>query len=146
MFYHGILFFSQIRIWIIVERAQLLPLNSLQVLIRCANPSIWYGLTHKFVTTLLEHTPHVVLHVFTLQAESSLQFQNQALAKSGVSGINFFKKDDQKAYPEVAPHCPISGYIRCVRCKSVVVPASGRRGGAIALSDLARVVHTNKVT
>jgi hypothetical protein len=29
----------------------------------------------------------VVLHVFALQAESSLQFQNQALAKSGASGI-----------------------------------------------------------
>jgi hypothetical protein len=29
----------------------------------------------------------VVPHVFALQAESSLQFQNQAVAKSGASGI-----------------------------------------------------------
>jgi hypothetical protein len=53
---------------------------------------------------------------------------------------------DQKAYLDVAPHYPLSGYIRHVGSKSVVVPASGRRGGAIAPSDLARVVHTNEVT
>jgi hypothetical protein len=56
------------------------------------------------------------------------------------------KKDDQKAYPEVAPHCPLSGYIHRIGCKSAVIPASGRRGGAIALSDLARVVHMDEVT
>jgi hypothetical protein len=54
MFYHRILFISQIRIWTIMERAQLLPLERLQVLIRCANPSIWYSLTHKAMSTLLE--------------------------------------------------------------------------------------------
>jgi hypothetical protein len=56
------------------------------------------------------------------------------------------KKDDQKAYQEVPPHCPLSGSIRRVRSKSVVVPASGRSGGAIAPSDLARVVHKDEVT
>jgi hypothetical protein len=56
------------------------------------------------------------------------------------------KKDDRKAYPEVTPHCPLSGYIRRVRSKSLVDPASGRRGGVIAMSGLARVVHTDEVT
>jgi hypothetical protein len=56
------------------------------------------------------------------------------------------KKNDWKTYPEVAPHCPLSGPIHHIGCKSVVVPASGRRDGAIALSDLARVVHMDKVT
>jgi hypothetical protein len=56
------------------------------------------------------------------------------------------KKDDRKAYPKVAPHCPLSGYIHHVGSKSVVVPASGTRGGAIAPSDLASVVHTDEVT
>jgi hypothetical protein len=55
------------------------------------------------------------------------------------------KKDDQKGYPEFAAHCPLSDSIRRVVSKSVVGPASGRRGGAIALSDLARVVHTDEV-
>jgi hypothetical protein len=39
------------------------------------------------MSTLLEHTPRVVLHVFALEAESSLQFQNQAVAKSSALGI-----------------------------------------------------------
>jgi hypothetical protein len=56
------------------------------------------------------------------------------------------KKGDQKTYPKVAPHCPLSGSIRHVESKSIVIPASGRRGGAIALNDLARVVHTDEVT
>jgi hypothetical protein len=56
------------------------------------------------------------------------------------------KKNDRKAYPEVASHCPLSGYIRRVGSKSIVIPANGRRGGAIAPSDLARVVHTDEVT
>jgi hypothetical protein len=56
------------------------------------------------------------------------------------------KTDDRKTYPEVAPHCPLSDYISHVGCKSVVVPTSGRRGGAIAPSDLVRVVHTDEVT
>jgi hypothetical protein len=56
------------------------------------------------------------------------------------------KKEDRKAYPEVTPHYPLSGYIRRVGCKSVVVLASGKRGGAIAPSDLARVVLTDEVT
>jgi hypothetical protein len=55
------------------------------------------------------------------------------------------KKDDQKAYPEVAPHCPLEVSICCVGSKSVVGPASGRRVGAIAPTDLARVVYTHKV-
>jgi hypothetical protein len=46
-------------------------------------------LTHKLVSTLLEHTPRMVPHVFALQAESSLQFPNQAVAKSGALGIKF---------------------------------------------------------
>jgi hypothetical protein len=96
------------------------------------------------MSTLLEHTPHVVLHAFALQAELSLQFQNQAM--SGVSGDKTLKKGDQKPYLEVAPYYPLSGSIRHVRSKSVVVPASGRRGGAIASSDLTKVVHTDEVT
>jgi hypothetical protein len=56
------------------------------------------------------------------------------------------KKGDQKAYPEVAPHCPLSGYIHRVGSKSIVILASGRRGGAIALGDLAKVVHMDEVT
>jgi hypothetical protein len=44
-------------------------------------------LTHELRRNLLEHTPRMVPHVFTLQVESSLQFQNQALAKSSASGI-----------------------------------------------------------
>jgi hypothetical protein len=56
------------------------------------------------------------------------------------------KKGDQKAYPEVAPHCALSGYICHVGIKSIVVPASGRRGGAIFLSDLNRVVNMDEVT
>jgi hypothetical protein len=96
------------------------------------------------VSTLLKHTPRMVPHVFALQEESSLQVQNQA--KSGASGDTTLKKGDRKAYPKVAPHCPFSGSICHVRSKSVVIPASGRRGGAIALSDLATVVHTDEVT
>jgi hypothetical protein len=74
-----------------------------------------------------------------------------AISKSSSSKVRCardktLKKDDRKAYPEVAPHCPLSGPIRRVRCKSIVIPASGRTDGAIALSDLARVVHTDKVT
>jgi hypothetical protein len=56
------------------------------------------------------------------------------------------KKDDRKAYLEVAPHYPLSSSIRHIRSKSIVIPASGRRGGAIAPSDLASVVHTDEVT
>jgi hypothetical protein len=51
-----------------------------------------------------------------------------------------------KKLSEVAPHYPLSVSIHRVRSKSVVGPASGRRAGAIALSDLARVVHTHAVT
>jgi hypothetical protein len=74
-----------------------------------------------------------------------------AISKSSSSKVRCardktLKKDDRKAYPEVTPHCPLSSFIHHVRSKSVVVPASGRRGGAIALSDLARVVHTDVVT
>jgi hypothetical protein len=96
------------------------------------------------VSTLLEQTPRVVPYVFALQVESSLQFQNQA--KSGVPGDKTLKKGDQKAYPKVAPHCPLSSYICRVGSKSVVVLASGRRGGAIAPSDLTMVVYTDGVT
>jgi hypothetical protein len=96
------------------------------------------------VSTLLRYTPRVVPHVFALQAESSLQFQNQA--KSGAPWDKTLIRDDQKAYPEVAPHCPLSSSTCRVGSKSVVVPASGRRGGVIAPSDLARVVHTDEVT
>jgi hypothetical protein len=56
------------------------------------------------------------------------------------------KKGDRKAFVEVAPHYPLSGDICRVRSKSVVIPGSGRRGGAIAPSDLTRVVHTDEVT
>jgi hypothetical protein len=73
-----------------------------------------------------------------------------AISKSSISKVRCvrdktLKKDDQKAYPEVTPHCPLSGSIRCVRSKSVASLASGRRAGAIGLSDLARVVHTHEV-
>jgi hypothetical protein len=54
------------------------------------------------------------------------------------------KKDDKKAYPEVAPYCPLSNYICCVGSKSVVNPSCGKRGRAIALSDLTRVVHMDE--
>jgi hypothetical protein len=56
------------------------------------------------------------------------------------------EKDDQKAYPQVAPHCPLNGSIHHVRSKSVVGTASGRRASAIAPSVLTRVVHTHEVT
>jgi hypothetical protein len=74
-----------------------------------------------------------------------------AISKSNSSKVRCIKgetlkKDDQKAYLEVSPHYPLSGYIRHVRSKSVVIPASGRRGGAIVPSDLARVVHKDEVT
>jgi hypothetical protein len=52
----------------------------------------------------------------------------------------------KKSYSEAAPHCLVSGSIRHIRSKSIVSPTSGRRAGAIALSDLARVVHTHEVT
>jgi hypothetical protein len=96
MFYHRILFLSQIWIWTIVKHVRLMPLDHLHVLVWCVNPSIWYGLTHELDSTLLEHTPHVVPHVLTLQAESSLQFQIQALAKSGASGITHWKRMTKK--------------------------------------------------
>jgi hypothetical protein len=146
MFYHRILFFSQIRIWTIVKWAQFLPLECLHVLIRCANPSIWYSLTHELVSTLLEHTLHVVPHVFTLQAESSLQFQNQAIAKLGASGIKLWKRMTEKLTQKLLHTAPLSGPICHVGCKSIVIPANGRRDGATAPSDLARLVHTDKVT
>jgi hypothetical protein len=38
---------------------------------------------YLFVSSLFKRTPRVVPHVFALQTESSLQFQNQAVAKSG---------------------------------------------------------------
>jgi hypothetical protein len=74
-----------------------------------------------------------------------------AISKSSRSKVRCIrdktlKKDGRKAYPEVAPHCPISSYIRRIQRKSVVISASGRRGGAIASSDLAGVVHTDEVT
>jgi hypothetical protein len=74
-----------------------------------------------------------------------------AISKSSSSKVRCvrdetLKNDDQKAYTKVTPYYPLSSYIRCVRCKSVVVPTSGRRGGAIAPSDLVRVVHTDEVT
>jgi hypothetical protein len=72
------------------------PLDYLQVLIWCVNLSIWYGLTNELVSTLLKHIPHVVPHVFTLQVESSLQFQNQALPKSDVSEIKLWKMMTKK--------------------------------------------------
>jgi hypothetical protein len=56
------------------------------------------------------------------------------------------KKDDQKAYPEVAPHCPLSGFIHCIGRKSVISPRGGRRAGAIAPSDLTGVVQTHEIT
>jgi hypothetical protein len=96
------------------------------------------------MSTLLEHTPRVVPHVFALQAESSLQFQIQA--KSGASGDKTLKTGDRKAYLEIAPHCSLSSYIHRVESQSIVVPASGRRGAANASSDLTRVVHTDEVT
>jgi hypothetical protein len=74
-----------------------------------------------------------------------------AISKSSITKVTCvrdktLKKDDQKAYPEVSPHCPLSGSIRHVMSKSVVGPTCGRRGGAIAPSDLARVVHTDEIT
>jgi hypothetical protein len=56
------------------------------------------------------------------------------------------KTDDQKAYPEVAPHYPLRGFISHVRRKSIISPTGGRRAGAIAPSDLARVVQMHEVT
>jgi hypothetical protein len=56
------------------------------------------------------------------------------------------KKDDKKAYLEVTPHFPLSGSIRRVGSKSVIKPRSGRRDGAIAPSDLAKVVQMHEVT
>jgi hypothetical protein len=38
----------------------------------------------------------VVLHVFALQAKSSLRFWNQAVAKSGASGIKLWKRMTKK--------------------------------------------------
>jgi hypothetical protein len=74
-----------------------------------------------------------------------------AISKSSSSKVRCvrdktLKKDDRKAYLEVAPHFPLSGFIQRAGSKSIVIPSSGRRGGAIALSDLARVVHTDEVT
>jgi hypothetical protein len=74
-----------------------------------------------------------------------------AISKSSSSKVRCIwdktlKKDDRKAYQEVAPHCPLSGSIRRVGSKSVVIPASGRSGGAITPSDLARAVHKDEVT
>jgi hypothetical protein len=56
------------------------------------------------------------------------------------------KNDDQKTHPEVGPHYPLSGSICHTVRKSVVSPASGRRGGAITPTDHARVVHMGEVT
>jgi hypothetical protein len=44
-------------------------------------------LTHELVSTLLKHTPRMVPHVFALQVESSLEFQNQAVAMSSAPRI-----------------------------------------------------------
>jgi hypothetical protein len=129
-----------------VERAHLLPLNRLQVLIRCANTSISYGLTNEHVRTLLGHTPQMVLHVFALQVKSSLQFHNQALPKSGALGIKLSKMMTKKLTQKSLHTAPLRGSIRHVMSKSVVDPASGRRGGAIAPSNLTRVVHIDEVT
>jgi hypothetical protein len=96
MFYHCILFLSQIRIWTIMEGAYLLLLDRLHVLVRSVNPSIWYGLTHKLVSIILEHSPRLALHVFAFRMKSSLQFENQALAKSGVSGLKLWKRMTKK--------------------------------------------------
>jgi hypothetical protein len=52
----------------------------------------------------------------------------------------------KKAYPEVAPHYPLRGFISRVRRKSIISPTGGRRAGAIAPSDLARVVQMHEVT
>jgi hypothetical protein len=43
-------------------------------------------------------------------------------------------------------HTALSGSIHHVGSKNVVGPTSGRRAGAIAPSDLARVVPTDEVT
>jgi hypothetical protein len=145
MFYHHILFFSQIRIWTIAKQAHLLPLDRLHVLLRCANPSIWYGLTHELHSILLEHTSC---------GPACLRFASRiisAISKSIISKVRCvrdktLKKDDQKSYLEVAPHCPLSGSICHIGSKNVVVPACGRRASAIAPSDLTRVVHTHEVT
>jgi hypothetical protein len=144
MVYHCILFFGQIRISTIAERAYLLPLECLHVHIWCTNLSIWYGLTHELVSTLLEHTPGVVLHVFALQVESSLQFQNQA--KLGASGIKIWKRVTEKLTQKSLHTAPPSGYICHVGRKSVVVLATDKRGGAIAPSDIARVFHKDEIT
>jgi hypothetical protein len=57
-----------------------------------------------------------------------------------------FKKGRPKSLPRSFSTRPLSGYIHHVGSKSVVDPASGRRAGAIAPSDLTRVVHTHEVT
>jgi hypothetical protein len=90
-------------------------------------------------------TPRVVQLVLTLQVESSLQFQIQALLESGVRNKTL-KKDDQNAYPEVAPHCPLSSSICRIRRKTVIGPTGGKRMGAITPSDLAEVVQMHEVT
>jgi hypothetical protein len=56
------------------------------------------------------------------------------------------KKDDQKAYPEVAPHCPLSVSIRRIRRKTTIGPTSGSRTSVTAPRDLARVVQMHEVT
>jgi hypothetical protein len=145
MFHHCVLFFSQIHIWTIVKRIHLLPCECLQVFVRCMNPSIWYWLTHELRSTLIKHTPHVVQLVLTRQAESSLRIQIHALPKSSIMNKTL-KKGDQKAYPKVTPHCPLSGSICRVGRKTVIGPTGSRRAGVITLSDPVGVVPMHDVT
>jgi hypothetical protein len=74
-----------------------------------------------------------------------MQFQIQALPKLGVRNKTL-RKDDQKAYSEVTPRCPLSGSICHVRRKTVIDPIGGKRVGVIPPSDLAGVVQMHKVT
>jgi hypothetical protein len=87
----------------------------------------------------------VVHLVLMLQVESSLQFQIQALQKSHVKNKTL-KKGNQKAYPKVAPHCPLSGSIRRVGRMIVISQTCGSRAGITTLRELSRAVQLHEVT
>jgi hypothetical protein len=70
-----------------------------------------------------------------------------AISKRSISKVRCFRDKTLKKLIQKSLHTtPLSCSIRRVGSKSVVSPTSGRRAGAIAPSDLARVVHTHEVT
>jgi hypothetical protein len=119
-------------------------------------PSVSTRLMREFIhliwidSRVCEHSSqtHSACGPACLRFARGIIFANSKSSSSKVRCVRdkTLKKDDRKVYPEVTTHCPLSGYICHVMCRSVVISASGKRGGAITPSELTRVVHTDEVT